>query len=565
MKIHIGSRSLASKRTHLLVMVLFVVFLLQIAFAAPAPVVKPKPVVTALPDATLTDVPYGATNAKIQLASKPAGATFTIDKSPTHGRATAPDDSGMVFYTPIAGFSGADSFTFFAHYKGTQSKSAATQEITVLPQAADGKLLAVQASHSSGKLAGNGSNLVFGPASQDTGHATVTVTPASGDFVYAPDSATYAGTDSFKFTVQDSTTKKTASGTETVIVADCISGNPQLLGLPYATTAAAPAGATSGMTTAAMIAAYKATPQSFQDCLAYFRVALGERALEEHERLIQLKQLDLALAPSEHQNLYVQVKNLQTDVDALAAAGFTPETMPKYIENYDDYPALYYTFFAGAEYRNVNGIFNNGYPDVGLFLYERPRNREGWSRLIPDGYTVISLASSSEQHIGAPSGGTVSAPSGGTISAPSLGTGARALQADLKVFWPLAWPIDLSPNSNYVGPMVDIGVRKTDTVQQFDRRVYYGIRAAISQEMYVELLYGHTASLNTHRFEIRAQMPVYDFHNSTKLYIGADANLSHGHPDDPKVTADPDTFVIYLIWNVPLSTVLGAAGGSSSP
>lgn len=336
----------------------------------------------------------------------------------------------------------------------------------------------------------------------------------------------------------------------------CMTGNPGLLGLPYATTAEAPAAVTAFPATSAIIAAYKATPATSTDCLAYLRAALAERSLEERARLTQLKQLDLELPGTEHDNLSAQIKSLQSDVDSMTEAGFAPETLHQYIENYDDYPPLYYTFFTGAEYRSVNGIFENGYPDIGLFLYERPHNRDSWpGYFLPDGYTTISLASSSEQHVGAPAGAT--------ISAPSIGTGARALQADVDFYWPIATPIDLSPNSNYVGPMVDFGVRKTDTVQQFDRRVYYGIRAAVSQEMYVELLYGRTASLNTHRLEIRAQMPVYDFHNSTKLYIGADANLSHGHPDDPKATADPDAFVIYLIWNVPLSTVLGAAGGAS--
>lgn len=340
----------------------------------------------------------------------------------------------------------------------------------------------------------------------------------------------------------------------------CMPGSSGLLGLPYATTspraatAAAPAVATTVPTTSAIIAAYKATPSTSSDCRTYLSAVLAERSLEERERLVQLKQLYLDLPDSEDNTLTAQIKNLQGDVDSMTKAGFAPETLRQYIENYDDYPSLYYTFFAGAEYRNVNGIFNNGYPDVGLFLYQRPRNREGWGHLVPDIYTTINLASSSEQHI--------SAPGGGTIGAPAIGTGARALQADFNLFWPLPWQIDLSPNTSYFGPMVDFGVRKTDNVQQFDRRAYYGFRAAMSQEMYLELLYGHTASLNTHRFEIRAQMPVYDFHNSTKLYIGADANLSHGHPDDLKATADPDTFVIYLIWNVPLSTVLGATGGS---
>ena len=349
----------------------------------------------------------------------------------------------------------------------------------------------------------------------------------------------------------------------TPLISTCMPGNPGLLGLPYATTApraisaGAPAAATVVPTTSAIIAAYKATPSSSSDCRAYLNAVLAERSLEERKRLVKLKQLYLELPDSEDDNLTPQIKSLQSDVDSLTKAGFVPESLQQYIENYDDYPPLYYTFFAGAEYRNVNGIFSNGYPDVGLFLYERPHNRDRWGYLVPDIYTTISLASSAEQHIGAPSGTT--------ISAPVIGTGARALQADASLFWPLPWPIDLSPNTSYFGPMVDFGVRKTDTVQQFDRRVYYGVRAAVSQEMYLELLYGHTASLNTYRFEIRAQMPIYDFHNSTKLYIGADANLSHGHPNAPKATADPDAFVIYLIWNVPLSTVLGATGGSSSP
>jgi hypothetical protein len=152
-------------------------------------------------------------------ASDAAGnaVSFSITR-PSHGTLKLLDAStGTFTYTPATGYTGSDSFTFTATDTVTKlASSAATVSLTVnaipvsgtaVPLASDASFTtyvdtAVSASVSASDAAGNPLNYVL---AQAPAHGTVTITAASGAFVYTP-AASYTGKDSFTFTATDSVT-----------------------------------------------------------------------------------------------------------------------------------------------------------------------------------------------------------------------------------------------------------------------------------------------------------------------------------------------------------------------
>jgi CshA-type fibril repeat protein len=148
-----------------------------------------------------------------------------IVTGPTHGTAVVAAD-GTVEYTPTAGFSGADSFTYTVTDGHGVTTGPATVTVTVRPVAtADtvsttaGQPLTIDPA----TLTGNdqGSTLaVTGAASVAEGSngstGTVVLDQASGRVVYTPASG-FSGTDTFTYTVTDAA-GRSATGTVTVVV-----------------------------------------------------------------------------------------------------------------------------------------------------------------------------------------------------------------------------------------------------------------------------------------------------------------------------------------------------------
>ncbi len=120
---------------------------------------------------------------------------YTVVTSPAHGTltGTAPN----VTYTPISGYSGADSFTFKAN-NGTDS-NAATVNITVLPAAplAAGQSITVAFNTATPvTLSATGSGTLVYTVVTSPAHGTLTGT--APNLTYTPTSG-YSGTDSFTF------------------------------------------------------------------------------------------------------------------------------------------------------------------------------------------------------------------------------------------------------------------------------------------------------------------------------------------------------------------------------
>ena len=131
------------------------------------------------------------------------GLTVTNHTDPTNGTLTLNTD-GTYSYTPKAGFSGGDSFTYTA--KDTAGSTiTGTVTITVLPTAKTETITATSGSSTSATapgLLGNdlGSDLVV-TGNTTPAHGDVTVNP-DGSYTYTPTSG-YSGQDSFDYTVTD--------------------------------------------------------------------------------------------------------------------------------------------------------------------------------------------------------------------------------------------------------------------------------------------------------------------------------------------------------------------------
>ncbi|ROS51377.1 S-layer family protein [Frigoribacterium sp. PhB24] len=143
--------------------------------------------------------------------------TATLDAAPTRGTVElAPD--GSYVYTPTAGFSGTDSFTYTATDGEGQTRTGAVT-ITVLPTAVDDKAatpadttLTVDAPGVLGNDLGTGLRVTTTGAAA---HGTVTI-DAGGRLVYTP-TAGYSGPDAVSYGVADRD-GGTATATVTITV-----------------------------------------------------------------------------------------------------------------------------------------------------------------------------------------------------------------------------------------------------------------------------------------------------------------------------------------------------------
>ena len=135
------------------------------------------------------------------------GLSVTGHTSPTHG-AVAINPDGSYTYTPAAGYSGADSFTYTVTDAAAQTATA-TVHLTVSPPAAP------VATDDNGTTAFETPLVVAAPGvlANDTGtglsvtghtsptHGAVAINP-DGSYTYTP-AAGYSGADSFTYTVTD--------------------------------------------------------------------------------------------------------------------------------------------------------------------------------------------------------------------------------------------------------------------------------------------------------------------------------------------------------------------------
>ncbi|PZE73248.1 hypothetical protein DEJ27_02005 [Curtobacterium sp. MCPF17_018] len=163
----------------------------------------------------------------VQANDRGSDLETTIVTGPSHGTAVVAAD-GSIEYTPTAGSSGTDSFTYTVTDGSGVTTGAATVTITVRPVAtadtvstrAD-EALTIDAAALTGNDRGTGLTVtdVTAGAAAGTGDAargTVALDRATGRVVYTPADG-FSGTDTFTYTVTD-TAGRSTTGTVTVVV-----------------------------------------------------------------------------------------------------------------------------------------------------------------------------------------------------------------------------------------------------------------------------------------------------------------------------------------------------------
>jgi Ca2+-binding RTX toxin-like protein len=167
----------------------------------------------------------GKTEAGVLTATDVEGdpLSFSIVSAPTNGTVTIINAlTGEYTYTPNAGFSGSDSFTFRAN-DGTDDSAPATVSITVAPNSApvatNGSLNTRVNAERSGRLVAtdpDGDIIRFSIVTAPSYGSVVITNTATGTYTYTPNPG-YSGPDSFVFQATDDVFN--ATGTISVLVA----------------------------------------------------------------------------------------------------------------------------------------------------------------------------------------------------------------------------------------------------------------------------------------------------------------------------------------------------------
>ncbi|MEJ8282708.1 Ig-like domain-containing protein [Curtobacterium citreum] len=175
-------------------------------------------------DATTTDAGTPV-NVDVQHNDRGSDLVTTIVTGPANGTAVVAED-GTVDYTPTAGFSGTDSFTYTVTDGAEVTTDPATVTVTVKPVAngdtvstKSGEATTIAPATLTKNDAGTGLTVTDAAAVPDadgTTHGDVTIDPTTGTITYTPKPG-FSGTDTVTYTVRDGS-GQTTTGTITVVV-----------------------------------------------------------------------------------------------------------------------------------------------------------------------------------------------------------------------------------------------------------------------------------------------------------------------------------------------------------
>jgi len=158
-------------------------------------------------------------------------ATVTVASAAANGTTTVNTSSGAITYSPNAGFSGNDSFTYTVKDNAGASSNAATVSVTVT--AANAAPVAVNDSASTTAGTAVTINVLANDSDSDgtldpatvtvasaAANGTTTVNTSSGAITYSPN-AGFSGNDSFTYTVNDNA----GAGSNAATVSVTVSGS----------------------------------------------------------------------------------------------------------------------------------------------------------------------------------------------------------------------------------------------------------------------------------------------------------------------------------------------------
>lgn len=319
----------------------------------------------------------------------------------------------------------------------------------------------------------------------------------------------------------------------------------------------------------------------FEDRRSYLTSVMAEEARARDKRISTLTtEIDeLQKNPSSENEAPLEAKRLAIDAaqvgrNFIAARLSLPDCKALFVDH-RCYDAWFANFSVGGEYNSVNEILGEKlFPRVGLLIYRNYSSYERWRRVHFFGEFRLAGAGESSSTGAIPGIGDGPAQGAGSAAiaaATADGTGEdaqgetppeieKALDARAAVFLPLVKIGDKVRHERrlqeFIGPLVELGIRKVDKGAAMDKRYYGGVRMSFNPEWYLDMLWGKTESVPGNRVEVRGQMPVIPIANGNHVYIGAIANFRDSNEakgDKPIV----DALQVYLAWNVDFKSILG--------
>ena len=319
----------------------------------------------------------------------------------------------------------------------------------------------------------------------------------------------------------------------------------------------------------------------FEDRRSYLTSVMAAEARARDKRIaILTAEIDeLQKNPSSENEAPLEAKRKAIDAaqvgrNFIAARLSLPDCRALFVDH-RCYDAWFANFSVGGEYNSVNEILGEKlFPRVGLLIYRNYSSYERWRRVHFFGEFRLAGAGESSSTGAIPGiadGSGQGEGSAAAVAATADGEGGggegetppeieKALDARAAVFWPLVKIGDKvgheRPLQEFIGPLVELGVRKVDKGAEMDKRYYGGLRMSFNPEWYLDMLWGKTESVPGNRVEVRGQMPVIPIANGNHVYIGAVANFrdsNRAKSDKPIV----DSVQVYLTWNVDFKSIIG--------
>ncbi len=204
-------------------------------------------------------------------------------------------------------------------------------------------------------------------------------------------------------------------------------------------------------------------------------------------------------------------------------------------------------YTVGVNFLTVNDAFEEGYPVAGITIYRRFVSTE---RLADTGNNGVWL---NEVHFAASLRMNGIGEQAVAISDEGDGGGGglagleeypdRAFDLDLSIFLPIL-ESNFNKGHSYGGLILNGGGRMIDDDSHFRGRQYIGWRATYNPHFYVDLMYGKSDGLESNRWELRGQMPIYRGGKNNFIYAGITMNVGVGK----KADNEPDSINFFLLY-----------------
>jgi len=265
-----------------------------------------------------------------------------------------------------------------------------------------------------------------------------------------------------------------------------------------------------------------------------------------------------------------QIECLEGALEEIATYVEIPDPSHLFL-GFDDYSDHFYGFHLGFEYATLTDVLGeSALPRTGFLVTTRfrgsaPQERIGVSKRYGSHLILqAQLTSSGEEKIVLEPESDVGDGDGGDGDGEDETASADTEEPQQSLEFELAWfkPFYSSWATtkegrrlrHKTGLIFAVGGRKSDEISEADRRIYGGVRFALSPELFGDILYGDTHSLRSRRIELRGQLPIFKLSKGSRLYLGAIGNFGIDGEreeilaEDGTVlrAAEPDSIRVYL-------------------